>query len=235
MIARLFGMLSSAVESSPISALSASFIWGCLSILLSPCHLASIPLIIGFLTDRGVITIRRAFTITLLFSMGILITVGAIGGITTVLGRMLGDIGKWGNYTLGGIFIIIAFYLLGIIRLPWSGLMPIRIKKRGYIGALVIGLLFGFALGPCTFAFLAPILGVVFRVSAINTVYSIALLSSYAVGHCLVIVTAGTFYELAKKYLNWVSDSKSAKIVKSICASLLILAGGWLIYSSISV
>lgn len=231
----MFGVLSSAVESSPLTALSASFIWGCLSILLSPCHLASIPLIIGFLTDRGVTSIRRAFTITLIFSIGILITIGIIGGVTAALGRMLGDIGKWGNYALGGIFFIIAFYLLEVIRLPWSGLMPDRVKKRGYTGALVMGFLFGFALGPCTFAYLAPVLGVVFRVSSVNTFYSIALLTSYAVGHCLVIVAAGTFYGRVKKYLNWVSDSKSAKIVKSVCASLLFLAGGWLIYTSINV
>ncbi|UCB44897.1 MAG: cytochrome C biogenesis protein [Spirochaetota bacterium] len=235
MLARMFGVLSSAVESSPLTALSASFIWGCLSILLSPCHLASIPLIIGFLTDRGVTSIRRAFTITLIFSIGILITIGIIGGVTAALGRMLGDIGKWGNYALGGIFFIIAFYLLEVIRLPWSGLMPDRVKKRGYTGALVMGFLFGFALGPCTFAYLAPVLGVVFRVSSVNTFYSIALLSSYAVGHCLFIVAAGTFYGRMKKYLNWISDSKSVKIVKSVCASLLFLAGGWLVYTSINV
>ncbi len=235
MLARMFGMLSSAVESSLLTALSASFIWGCLSILLSPCHLASIPLIIGFLTDRGVTTVRRAFTITLIFSIGILITIGIIGGVTAALGRMLGDIGVWGNYALGGIFFLIAFYLLEIIRLPWSGLVPNKVKRRGYVGSLVLGLLFGFALGPCTFAYLAPVLGIVFRVSSVNTVYSIALLTSYAVGHCLIIVAAGTLYERMQKYLNWVSDAKSIKVLKAICASLLFVAGGWLVYTSITV
>lgn len=234
MFVRLFGILSSAVEASPVTALLSSFVWGCLSILLSPCHLASIPLIIAYLTDRGVSTVRRAFTITLVFATGILFTIGVIGGVTALLGRMLGDIGIWGNYALGCIFFLFALYLLGVIRFPWSSSLTATVKGRGHIGALTMGLLFGFALGPCTFAYLAPVLGVVFRVSSVSIVYGIALLASYATGHCLVIVAAGSLFQRMQRYLNWVSDSKSAKVLKSACASLLFLAGGYLIYISIS-
>ena len=233
MIVRLFSMLSSTVESSPLAALSASFVWGCLSILLSPCHLASIPLIIGFLTDRRVTTMRKAFAITLVFSIGILLTIGVIGGLTAVLGRMLGDIGRWGNYAVAGIFFLIALYFLGIIRFSWSSSLPNGVLNKGYFGALVMGLLFGFALGPCTFAYLAPVLGIVFSVASVNTVYAVGLLASYAIGHCLVIVAAGMLYERAQKYLNWVSDAKSAKILKAVCAVLLIFAGGYLVYTSL--
>ena len=234
MFTHLFGILSTAVESSPAMALLASFVWGCLSILLSPCHLASIPLVIAYLTDRGVTTVRRAFSLTLVFSAGILFMIGATGGVTALLGRMLGDIGSWGNYALGGIFFLIALYLVGVVRFPWTSSIYARVKSRGHVGALVMGLLFGFALGPCTFAYLAPVLGVVFRVSSVSIVYGIALLLSYAVGHCSVIVAAGTLFQRLQRYLNWVSDSKSAKVLKFVCAALLFLAGGYLIYISIS-
>jgi len=233
MLIRLFGMLSLAVESSSLSALSASFVWGCLSILLSPCHLSSIPLIIGFLTDRRVNTVRKAFAITLVFSVGILLTIGVIGGITAALGRMLGDIGRWGNYAMGGIFFLVALYLLGIIRFPWSGSLPDGVHSKGYFGALVMGLLFGFALGPCSFAYLSPVLGIVFSISSVNIMYAIGLLASYAIGHCLVIVAAGMLYERVQKYLDWVSDAKSAKILKAVCAALLIIAGVYLVYTSL--
>ncbi len=59
--------LTKAVEGSAPIALAASFIWGILSILLSPCHLASIPLIVGFVSEQGSLTRRRAFGISLLF------------------------------------------------------------------------------------------------------------------------------------------------------------------------
>ena len=42
----LFSALTHAVEGTPLLALSAAFVWGVLSLLLSPCHLASLPLII---------------------------------------------------------------------------------------------------------------------------------------------------------------------------------------------
>ncbi len=75
----LFAALTRAVEGAPAVALGASFLWGILSIILSPCHLASIPLIVGFINGQGQITTRRAFGISVLFSVGILITIGAIG------------------------------------------------------------------------------------------------------------------------------------------------------------
>ena len=53
---QLFTTLTHAVEGTPLVALSAALIWGILSILLSPCHLASIPLIVGFIDEQGRIT-----------------------------------------------------------------------------------------------------------------------------------------------------------------------------------
>jgi len=46
---KLFITLTHAVEGTAAIALAAAFIWGILSILLSPCHLSSIPLIVGFI------------------------------------------------------------------------------------------------------------------------------------------------------------------------------------------
>ena len=48
----LFTSLTEALYGSYSLALLAAFVWGILSILLSPCHLSSIPLIIGFLTAK---------------------------------------------------------------------------------------------------------------------------------------------------------------------------------------
>ncbi|MDB4303767.1 cytochrome C biosynthesis protein, partial [Desulfosarcina sp.] len=98
MITSLFETLSNALNSTPLIAFGASFVWGILSILLSPCHLASIPLIVGFVDKQGVTSARRAFILSALFSMGILVTITVIGVITGMMGRMLGDIGSWGNY-----------------------------------------------------------------------------------------------------------------------------------------
>src|ERR1039458_9716939 len=107
---KLFTALNHGVEGGPAIALAAAAVWGVLSIILSPCHLASIPLIVGFVSEQGRGTTRRAFWTSTLFAMGILITIAAIGAITAAAGRMLGDVGRWGNYLVGGVFFLVGLH-----------------------------------------------------------------------------------------------------------------------------
>ncbi|MEQ8163685.1 MAG: cytochrome C biogenesis protein, partial [Smithellaceae bacterium] len=79
MIVDLFTRLAQALTQSPDIAIGAAFVWGLLSVILSPCHIACIPLIVGFIDGQGNITTRRAFGLSLLFGFGILITIGVIG------------------------------------------------------------------------------------------------------------------------------------------------------------
>ena len=222
--------LSHSVEGSAGLALTAAFVWGVLSILLSPCHLASIPLIVGFIDQQGRITTRRAFTISLLFAAGILITIGGIGAMTAAAGRMMGDVGRWGNYAVAAIFFVVGLYLLDAIRLPLPGAAQPGMKRKGMLAALILGLVFGIALGPCTFAYMAPMLAVSFKLAATHLTYGILLLLFYGVGHCAVIVLAGTFTEVVQHYLDWNEKSKGAIILKKICGILVLVGGLYLIY-----
>ncbi len=223
---RLFSFLAHAVEGAPLPALAASFLWGILSILLSPCHLASIPLIVGFIDEQGWISTRRAFVLALLFAVGILITIAAIGIITALAGRMLGDIGGYGNYFVAVILLAAGLHLLDVIPLPFAGPRGVRMKRRGALAAFVLGLIFGIALGPCTFAFMAPMLGVTFKFA---DSYGAALLLLYGVGHCSVIVFAGTFTEAVQHYLNWNERSRGARIMKKVCGGLVLIAGIYIV------
>lgn len=230
---RLFTILTHAVEGTPLVAIVASAVWGILSVILSPCHLASIPLIIGFIDQQGRTSTRRAFLTSTLFSVGILITIGIIGVITAFMGRMLGDVGKYGNYFVAAIFFIVSLHLLGVIPAPWSGPGQVGMKRRGLLAAFILGLVFGIALGPCTFAYMAPILGVTFQMAASNIAYGILLLLVYGLGHCSVIVFAGTFTEVVQTYLNWNERSKGAVILKKACGILVILGGLYMIYTTL--
>jgi cytochrome c-type biogenesis protein len=233
MIRQLFTILTEAVMDSSVTALGAAFLWGILSILLSPCHLASIPLIVGFIDEQGRISTRRAFGISILFAVGILITIGAIGAVTAAAGRMLGDVGRYGNYFVALIFFVVGLYLLEVLSLPWSGPGQVRTKRKGMLAAFVLGLIFGTAIGPCTFAYMAPMLGVTFKLAASNLSYGMLLLLVYGIGHCSVIVFAGTFTGFVQRYLNWNEKSKGAVILKKICGVLVLLGGVWLIYTAV--
>ncbi|MFA6562347.1 MAG: cytochrome c biogenesis protein CcdA [Verrucomicrobiia bacterium] len=228
----LFTQLSHAVEGAPLIALGASAVWGVLSILLSPCHLASIPLIVGFISEQGQVTVRRAFWTATLFAVGILITIAAIGIITAAAGRMMGDVGQWGNYFVAAIFFFVGLHLVGVIPLSFSGPGQVNMKRKGLLAAFILGLVFGIALGPCTFAYMAPMLAVTFKLAKSNPLYGASLLLAYGVGHCAVIVLAGTFTEMVQRYLNWNEQSKGLAIVKTVCGVLVLLGGVWLIYSA---
>jgi len=231
-VEQLFSSLSHAVEAGSAIALGAALLWGILSVLLSPCHLASIPLIVGFVNDQGRISTRRAFAISTLFAIGILITIGAIGAVTAAAGRMMGDVGQYGNYFVAVIFFVVGLHLLEVIPMPWSGPGKVGLKRKGMLAAFILGLLFGIALGPCTFAYMAPMLGVTFKLASARPAYGILLLAVYGVGHCSVIVFAGTFTEVVQHYLDWNEKSKGAAILKKVCGVLVLLGGIYLVYAA---
>jgi cytochrome c-type biogenesis protein len=231
-MAELFTSLGRAIEGAPAMALGAAFVWGVLSIILSPCHLASIPLIVGFIDEQGRISTKRAFWISTLFAVGILVTIAAIGVVTAGAGRMMGDVGRYGNYFVAIIFFAVGLHLLGVLPLPFSGPGQVGMKRKGLLAALLLGLVFGIALGPCTFAYMAPMLAVTFRLASTSMVYSAALLLAYGLGHCSVIVLAGTSTELVQRYLNWTEESKGAMILKKVCGILVLLGGLYLIYTA---
>jgi len=230
---KLFITLTHAVEGTAAIALAAALIWGILSILLSPCHLASIPLIVGFIGQQGKMSAKRAFIISTLFAIGILITIGAIGAVTAGLGRMMGNVSQYGNYFVAVIFFLVGLILLDVIPMPFSGPSRIGMKRKGLLAAFILGLVFGIALGPCTFAFMAPMLGVTFKVASTNLVYGIVLLVVYGVGHCSVIIFAGTCTELVQRYMNWNEKSKGTIILKKICGILILLGGLYLIFIAV--
>lgn len=230
MLVDLFTFLTTALTQSPGIAIGAAFAWGILSVILSPCHIACIPLIVGFIDGQGDIPTRRAFGLSLLFGLGILITIGLIGLITGLAGRMMGDIGGYGNYVVAIVFFAIGLNLLGILPLPFmeGGANP-NYKRKGMLAAFVLGLIFGIALGPCTFAYMATMLGVVFSMASTQLTLAMLILAAFAVGHCSVLVFAGTFTEVVQHYLHWSEKSKGAIILKKFCGALVILGGVYLI------
>jgi cytochrome c-type biogenesis protein len=79
---------------------------------------------------------------------------------------------------------------------------------------------------------MAPMLAVTFRLAATNLPYGILLLLLYGVGHCSVIVLAGTFTEIVQRYLDWNEKSRGAVILKKICGVLVLLGGLYLIWTA---
>jgi len=233
MLNELFQSLNTAMSGSPVLALSAAFVWGICSVILSPCHLASIPLLIAYVNDQKVETPKHAAGLSTLFALGILATMAVIGVATTLAGRMTGDAGALGGYVMSAVFILIGLHLMDVVSVPWIGTHKEKVKTKGWVGALLLGLLFGIASGPCTFAFLAPVLAVVFNTASEHAVFGFLLLAVYALGHCAVLIVAGTSVERAQHFAAWNRETKTAGRIKFAIGILLILAGLYFLYKTI--
>ena len=229
----LLSNLTQALGQSAPLAIGASFVWGVLSILLSPCHLASIPLIIGYIGKQGSVTTTRSFTLSVTFAVGILITIAAVGSVTAAAGRLIGDVGRIGTFVMAGVFLLVGLYLLDIISLSWGGPSGTRVRRGGLPGALLLGLLFGVALGPCTFAYLAPMLAVTFDMSTTNVALSASLLLAFALGHCTVIAVAGGSMGAVQRYLNWNERSGAITWIKRVSGVLVICGSAYLVYTAL--
>lgn len=227
----LFVRLSDAMGGAPLVALAAAFAWGVLSIVLSPCHLASIPLIVGFLQGGGAVSPRRALGLSTLFALGILVSIALIGAVTAAAGRMLGDLGSWANYAVAVVFFVFGLHLLDVLPLPVGWRPAPSQPRRGPVGALLFGLVFGVALGPCTFGFMAPVLGVTFGVARTAPVFAVGVLTLFGLGHCTVIALAGVSTTWVQRWLEWQNDARGAKWLRRACGVLVLMGGMWLVYS----
>ncbi len=231
MLEQLLTYLTAALSESLLLALIGAFLWGVISILLSPCHLASIPLLVGFLASEARTETRRVFQLSLWFSLGILGSIIMIGVITAAAGRLLGDLGRVGNMVVALVFLLFGLYLMDLLPLRWS-LPSMPTRFRGTRGALAFGSLFGIGLGPCTFAFLAPVLAVVFAKAATNPGGGLGLLGAFAVGHCGVIVAAGTLTQFVERFLGWNEGHKALKWLRRFCGLLVFVAGIYMLRRS---
>jgi cytochrome c-type biogenesis protein len=174
-----------------VLALAGTFLWGLVSVLFSPCHLASIPLIVGYVggqdeSARG----RRAAWYAVLFTFGLFLTIAAVGIICAILGRMLGDIGSWWTIVVGLVLIWVALDMLGVSKCSMSGSLMGRLKLKGLSGAFGLGLAYGVLSGSCTFGFIAPILAVITIQERFAA--GVLLIVVFGIGHCLPIVLAGS-------------------------------------------
>jgi len=167
------------------------FLWGMISVVFSPCHLASIPLIVAYVGgQQQILKPREAGYYSVAFSSGLFVTIALIGIICALLGRMLGDVGNYWQILVGLVLIWVALGMFGVERCSMSGSLLYRLNLKGVFGAFGLGLAYGVLSGSCTFGFIAPILAIITIQQKVATGVLFILL--FAIGHCLPIMVAGS-------------------------------------------
>jgi cytochrome c-type biogenesis protein len=188
------------VGGTAIAALGC-FLWGMISVVFSPCHLASIPLIVAYVGgQQQLLKPREAGFYSVAFSSGLFITIALVGIICALLGRMLGDVDNYWQVLIGLILVWVALGMLGVEKCSVSGSLLYRLNFRGLLGAFGLGLVYGILSGSCTFGFIAPILAIITVQKQIAT--GILFILLFAIGHCLPIVVAGSSTAAVKKVME---------------------------------
>ena len=168
------------------------FLWGMISVVFSPCHLASIPLIVAYVGgQQQILKPRQAAQYAVAFTVGLFITIALVGIVCAILGRMLGDVGNYWQILVGLVLVWVALGMFGVQKCSLSGgLLLNRLNLKGVFGAFGLGLAYGVLSGSCTFGFIAPILAIITVQQKIAT--GIVLILLFATGHCIPIVVAGS-------------------------------------------
>ncbi|UCF82331.1 MAG: sulfite exporter TauE/SafE family protein [Desulfobacteraceae bacterium] len=177
------------------------FVWGMISVIFSPCHLASIPLIVAYVGgQQQVLKPKEAGYYSAAFTSGLFITIALIGIICALLGRMLGDVGNYWQILVGLVLIWVALGMFGVEKCSMSGSLLYRLNLKGIFGAFALGLAYGVLSGSCTFGFVAPILAIITIQQQVAT--GILFILLFAIGHCIPIVVAGSSTAAVKVVLE---------------------------------
>jgi cytochrome c-type biogenesis protein len=233
----LLGPLSEALSGTIWISSLAALAWGFASIWMSPCHLAGVPLVVGYLAatpDLGTgPDERRRSLVILAFALGVLLSLLPLGAVTLLLGRVAGDLGVPSNYLVAALCIAAGLYLLDWLPLSWSGRGLPQPRSRGPWAAIGLGLVFGLALGPCAFAWTAPLLGVAWMQAADGLALPILLLTLFAAGHCAGILLAAGSLARVQRWLDALGPGQGGRRGlawgRAACGALLLLGAGLLI------
>ena len=238
MLREVFVTLTELLYAAPLLAIVSALAWGVLSMILSPCHLVSIPLIVGYVEKQSRSNGASPVALSTIFAVGMIIAVALTAVITGLLGRMIGDIGTVGYIVLSLAVIYAGLSILGWVPLPISG--SDTGKHAGKVGnsrwgGFLLGLIFGAALGPCTFAFMAPVLGLILAISSEQLPLAVGLGVAFAVGHGGVVILAGSQTERIEKLAGWSGRSRSAAVIKSVSGALVVAGGVYLFLKALRI
>jgi cytochrome c-type biogenesis protein len=227
----LLNHLSQSLSGNPLLAYLGVFVGGILS-SSSPCVLATIPLVIGYVGGYSGGDRRKALLYSLTFILGLSITFTILGAIASFIGGLFGVAGRTWYFVVGGIAVAIGLHLIGLYE--WNLPVPVHLqpKQRGILGAFILGLIFGIVSSPCATPVLVLIL--TFAASKGEILYGTSLLFVYAIAHCALIFLAGTAAGFAESFIKSKGVSNITTWGKRVGGSIVVFAGIYLFYLGIT-
>ena len=214
--------LGQIMQTRPILAYGASYLGGVIA-TASPCILASIPLVIGYVGGYAGGSKKQALIYSLTFVLGLALVMSVLGAVAALMGTMFGDVGTYWYFVVAVILMVMGLQLAGIIKLKLGGDTQKFLPQRtGLLGALILGMLFGLVLSPCA----SPVLAVILTLAAVQgkVIYGSTLLFAYALGQGSLIILAGTFTGMINNFLQS-RGAKAGAVLQQAAGCLLFFVG----------
>lgn len=194
----------------------------------TPCALSSVPLIIGYVGGTGNDDPKRAFRLSLTFAAGMAVTFTILGIIASLAGKLMGAFGKWWYLALGTLMVLMALQTWGVFQFVPSTYLTVKSKRKGYIGALIAGILGGIFSSPCATPVLVVLLGIVAQSG--NVVWGILLLLLYAIGHSILVLVTGTSLGFVQKLKVSTQYGKFSKTLNFVTGMAILLIAFYMFY-----
>ncbi len=233
MFEQFLGTVGQLIQSNPWVAVAAVFLGGLLT-ATNPCVLAMVPLMISFVGGRREQGLGpgRALGYSVVFVLGLCATFTVMGVMAALSGSLYGQSSPAWNWIIAAVCLVMGLHLMGL--LPFQIPSPIRSQPRlqGVLGALVLGLLFGFVSLPCA----GPILIVVLTYLAgsdSSIAYGGLLLFVYGLGHSVLILVAGVSMGLARKLVESGRVTRITERLRQGAGALIVVVGGYFVYLAV--
>lgn len=217
------------VAAYPLLAFAAVFLAGVLS-SASPCVLATIPLVVGFVGGYADGDRSKAFRYSLAFVLGLSLTFTAFGAAAGLLGTMFGTFGGGWYVVAGMVALVMGGEMMGLYEIHLPIKRDFKPKQGGIVGAFLLGLFFGVVSSPCATPVLVVILTYVATKGQI--LYGTGLLFTYALGHCLLMLLAGTFTGFVEAFGRKQGIANFSLWSKRIGGLIVAGVGGWLLWQA---
>lgn len=173
----------------------------------------------------------KAFRYSLMFIFGLSLTFTAFGAAAGLLGTIFGVVGVGWYVAAGIVALVMGGQMLGLYDLRLPIRREFKPKQSGLVGALLLGLFFGMVSSPCATPVMVVLLTLVAGKG--HVLYGMALLFSYALGHCLLMLYAGTFAGFVEAFAKSRGAVNLSSWCRKVSGCLVALAGVWFLWQAL--
>lgn len=214
--------LAQAVQGNPWLAPAAAFAGGLLT-AANPCVLAMVPLMVGYVAGHGTQASRHvvhSFLLSLTFAIGLTIMFAILFLATWAASSVLRA--TWWSYVAAGVCLLMGLHLLGLLKFRIPAPSSVQPRQKGFVGALLLGLLFGLVSLPCAGPVLLALLAVIPLKGA---AFGATLLVPYSMGHCGLVLVSGTSMGLVQRLADSKGWNRGLSLTRKLAGALIIVVG----------